>query len=359
MLFSPSPFKNNHPIKRRAFSLVEILVAVAILGVLLLVGSIPLGIAGNMTSIGNSRATSQTVAERAIVQIKSDLQRAIYVYPNDVVPGITDAAPYNGRAPYFRNSSLARDVCPLAERAGNSSRIDMLMPRTAAGVLDPKLQSDNVLVSYYCRRRDAAKPYHPIENPLVLFRAQIPFRFLDTATNALVPYTVDAAGTANARLTESRFTLDCASNAARENRELRWMTMDKRGEFNLESLCTTPPLSNTAAPTFAAHSLVLARDTALIAPNAFYLNPNQNPAPIAPDSDSYVPDVAFLTSGSNGKITDVEIRLSVGQYDADFANRRDALSATGVPIPAVPRPQVARTLVEKVNCFNVDKSSTN
>ena len=362
--------------RRNAFTLVEMMVALAVLVVLLVVMFVPLNMSSDLANIGQARANTQVAADAALDQMTGELQRAIVVFPNDHLPGVTTLAPYNANAgqngydfPFLRDAlgytsgpgGGAQNVnaCrtgvdpnnpahPALVAAGNTARIDFLLPATSAGALDVRLQPENTLVSYYCRRRDISKPFDPIENPIALFRAQMPYRqYLQAKDGSigLAPFMApDQNGAVNLRLTNDRFarraTL-CATQSATVSRELRWMTQNQFGEFDLSSLCQNPPLSGDAPPTFASHALVLPRDIAVIAPNAT--------TQITPTT-SFVPDSTFLCRDTNadGKIDVVELQLNVGQYDRNYAVRRDQGALNAVPVP-----QVSRTLSAVVRCINV------
>lgn len=353
---------------RRAFTLVEMMVALAVFLVLLVVMFVPLNLSTDLANIGTARANTQLAADQALDQITGELQRAIVVFPNDHLSGVTTLPPYNQNAgkngyffPYLRDANgyntatgaQTVKACPIGGAtiaAGNTARIDFLLPRSNFGTLDARLQPENTLVSYYFRRRDISQPFDPIDNPVVMFRAQMPYRYYATGTDGVItaePFMApDVAGAVNVRLTNDRFTrrtTDCATKPAIVSREMAWMTQNQFGEFDLAPLCVSPPISGSAQPTFGAHSLVLPRDMAVIAPNAtkdYTL------------TTSFVPDSSFLVrdNDGDGKIDAVEVKLNVGQYDKGYAVRRDQGSDKAVPIP-----QVSRTLSATIQCINVQR----
>lgn len=363
---------HSPPSRRRAFTLVEVMVALAVLVVLLVVMFVPLNMSSDLANIAQARANTQLAADTALNQMTGELQRAIVVFPNDHLAGVTTLPPYNQNAgqngyffPYLRdalgyaNGAQNVDACrggtdpnnpahPALVAAGNSARIDFLLPGTSSGSLDARIQPDNTLVSYYCRRRDISKPFDPIDNPVTLFRAQMPYRqFVQNSDGSvgLAPFPApDAPAAVNLRLTSDRFARrlsGCASQPAIARREAQWMTQNQWGEFDLAPLCQTPNVSGNAPPTFASHALVLPRDVAVVAPNA---TTNYTP------TTSFVPDSAFLCRDTNGdgKINVIEIQLNVGQYDQGYAVRRDQGALNGAPVP-----QVSRTLSAIVRCINV------
>ncbi|BCM93330.1 hypothetical protein IAD21_05221 [Abditibacteriota bacterium] len=373
--------------RRRAFTILEMLVALAVFMVLLAAVFVPIKLAGDLSGVGIARASAQQAGIDGIRQIKSDITKAIVILPNERTNGITDVYPYtlNLGYPYRRNKlgykvpsakdtsdgASTLDACQTtgtnqAVGAPNTARLDLILPaNNTQGNLDPNIRNNNVLVTYYARRRDIRKAFDPIDNPVVLFRAQIPFQYVD-ATIGTQPF--PAWGTLpsnpptppyNADLSNQRFSTLGASGC--NARSLQWLTMNQYGEFDLTPLAlpaaNASPTSSTASVlTFGSHQLVLPRETALITPNAA-TDTTATPS----NGMSLVPDTTFVCSDTNkdGKIDTVTIQLSVGQYDENSVNRRTVPSPTpgGPPGVAAPRsalqPQIARTLTETVFDPNV------
>ncbi len=365
---------------RRAFSLVEMLVALAVFLVLLTAVFVPIKLAGDLSGVATSRSTTQQAAIEGVRQIKTDISRAIVILPNDRMVGVTDTHPYvqptpvggvpatagNNGFPYLRDSAgytmpstkdAADGVSSLNACRGsasvapapNTARLDLILPAdNDKNNIDPNLRHNSVLVSYYARRRDITKAFDPIENPVVLYRAQIPFQY-NNPTSGPQPFPAWESATAfNANLSNQRFDAlsgaGCTPDAARG---LQWLTMNQYGEFDLTRLALppsgTPPVTpNNTPPVFGSHQLVLPRDTALLTPNGA---PFAAGAP-ATMGKSLVPDTTFVCSDANkdGKIDTVTIQLSVGQYDQNSVNRR----SSNQPGKSVLVPQVARTITETV-----------
>ena len=366
------PISRKLRVRRAAFTLTEMLVALAVLAVMLSVVFIPINIATNMANVGTARAGAQDAGAAALNMIRRDLQRAVRVLPNDRLAGVTDVSPYAGLIdvagtgggnvgwPYrldpngFSTATFTQNVnaCAADIRAsGNTSRLDLILPRTESAAFGAGVRGDDVLISYYCRRVDLSKPYDPIENPVTLFRAQMPYRYQyqDGATTAAESRYVPAEtpGEANLNLSNARFSQSC--NA----RELRWLTQNQWGEFDLSSLCKSfTSDTNIVEPVFGQHTRVLPTGVALIAPRAKFNTRSdaQGWAAMNAVGNSLVPEVSFLMRASGSVIDEVTIQISVGQYDADFVNRRG--SDADDPKKAL-RPQVARQLVETVRCPNV------
>ena len=299
------------------FTLVEILVALAIMSLLLTIIFVPLNQAFNFLGIGQSKTKLQQASRQTLSQIELDLKRAIYVYPNDVLPSVTNNAPFNqtptkGTAPYFETqveagitgNAAAYDVCAAIARTGSSgrvgnvSRIDMLLPDidNNGQVLSP-VTPGNYLVSYYARRLRADQPYDNMTNPIVWFRAQMPFRKNDPSNpgDFLAP---DLTTAFNVRTGSKRYPTSCTPD---DSRGSRWLVQDSRKEANLEPLCADAP---STVP--GTHTLALPRGMSLIAPGA---NLETNP--------NYQPDASFVVEDVNrdGKVDQVTINLSLEQYD--------------------------------------------
>ncbi len=379
--YSMNSFSNLRPVSpspRRAFTVLEMLVALAVFAALLAVVFVPLNLAANITGIGQARASSQNAAEQGVRQITSDLQRAIYIFPNDNILGVTNGTnaldsyiyapnlrggqPY----PYYQTANDTWNNCDANTTANaNTSRIDMILPDLPFGQVDSKLIASGVLVSYYCRRRDVTKVADPVNNPIVLYRAQIPYRYFDVDSSGATvakPFESPAvSGAYNALLTPSRYasrsdaTVGCTASAATANQNLRWLTMNKYGEFNLEPLCVSPTNNATnPQPLFGSHTAVLPRDVVLIAPYARAL-PTTSGGPTFNDIVSYVPQVTFAMSSTkaDGKIDRVNVRMTVGQYDSEYAVRRESRNAANTPRIDAPQPQIARSITVDVDCPNV------
>lgn len=288
--------RKQRNISRRGFTLVEIMVALAIFMLLLVIILVPLNMGMNLLHLGKAQADVQVASQQVIDQMRKDLTRAIYVYPNSQIYSVTgneDAPKYpygdlslisevaspgdleNSNAvpvmPYFQG-----DPCdPATERVESLSRIDMLMPAMDNGSILTPITAGPYLVTYYARRRDVNANYHPIDNPILLFRAQIPFRGdpdnpdfpigLNGAAlgNSLIPSTE----TANANVYNSRYANLAACGAA-SSTSVDWLTtMDEdTQEFNLEPL-TNQDGAATPAPVFnlyGSHVSVVPRHMGLV-----------------------------------------------------------------------------------------------
>lgn len=288
------------------FTLVEVLVGLAIMSLLLTIIFVPLNQAFNFFGIGQSRTKLQQASRQTLSQIELDLKRAIYVYPNDVLPSVTNNAPFNGFAPYYQTGPAAapgtvaaQDVCAsTTTRVGNVSRIDMLLPDidNNGQVLSP-VTPGNYLVSYYARRLRADQPYDNVTNPIVWFRAQMPFRKNDPADPG--DFLASGSTTAyNVRTGSKRYPTSCTPD---DSRGSRWLVQDSRKEADLEPLCRDAP---STVP--GTHTLALPRGMSLIAPGA---NLETNP--------NYQPDASFVVEDVNrdGKVDQVTINLALEQYD--------------------------------------------
>ena len=295
--------------KRGAFTLVEVLVALAVMMVMMTIILVPINMGMNVFHIGKARAEVQQANQLVIGQLAAELKQAVHVFPNEEMPGITDKSPYSsapyvltdGSQPYydtnFQNTGAAKGVA-------NTSRLDFLLPAVGnnGAILTPPV-ANNYIVTYYARRLDTARPYDVFNNPIVLWRAQYPYRN-DNITSANTADLVD--------LGTNRYTPSVAN----------WLTQDK-GEPNLAPQSSV----NNTAVVSASHTQITPRDMVLVAPNA------QSGTSLQPDS-SFICDDA----NGDGKIDRVTISLLLGKYDsigADGDKRQQIRSMQTVALPNI------------------------
>ena len=319
---------NSSRRRKGGFSLVEMLVAVGILAVLLVIILVPIRLAVDSMSIGKSRANLQQTAQAAMQQIETDIRRAIHVFPNAPTRGITDRAPYSLdgtlQPPYFRSlnapapnadqTQSSIGVCSAAtdvERWANTSRLDLLLPdRDSDGNLKIPVQPGDAIVTYYARRQKQgtdAPAYDVLDNPVMLFRAQFPFRNGDESR---FPQT--ATQPRNADTTSNRYSDSCA-NAALRNTETRWLSHNFAGEANLEPLAIDADQSGPLV--LGTHNPIIPSGTALVTPKA-------NDFPTL--EESLVPTTSFACQDTDGdgKIDRVTVNLAVEEYDSGNADVR-------------------------------------
>jgi hypothetical protein len=275
---------------------------------------VPINLAINMLHVGKMEVNVRGATQEVIDRMRDDLKRAIYVFPND-----TDShPPYNGYPPYFTG-----DPCNL-DRVSNLSRIDLLLPDTNDhdGVYAPVIPS-YYIVTYYARRLDTSKDYQPITNPIVLFRAQIPFRgspdcpacLIDGNGTAVQPSTSGELYPSNKSLNANVFTgrynhlADCGTaNAAAVNRSAEWLTQSATGEPNLE------PLTQGTADAFklyGSHTNLLSSGMGL-----------STRIPYRNSVASYErPDTSFICKDTDGDglIDQVTVKLAVYLVDSEQA----------------------------------------
>ncbi|MEO6908387.1 MAG: prepilin-type N-terminal cleavage/methylation domain-containing protein, partial [Abditibacteriaceae bacterium] len=286
-------YKNEsqrRPDSRRGFTLVEVLVALAIFVLLLVIILVPLNMGFTMLHLGKTKVDVQTTTQRVIDRMRGDLTKAIYVYPNDVVPTVTGIPtspklPYGDPAliaagatsvpvnPYFDADpcTALSETTPPQGRVSNLSRIDMLLPETNNGnILSPVIPS-YYIVTYYARRRDVTQGYQSIDNPIVLYRAQIPFRgstvpapplpnsshpdyLIKNDGTPVQPQTTGevylSSDTLNANIYDSRYANlgACGSNSTSVNRSAAWLQQSADGEPNLEPLTNENGAATPATP---------------------------------------------------------------------------------------------------------------
>jgi|GEM_PF-2269842 len=286
-------------VSRRAFTLIEIMVALAIFMLLLVIILVPLNMGMNLLHLGKAKADVQSASQQVIDQMRGDLTRAIYVYPNASIysvtgnenapkypygdisqidevanpPGTTNTNPVPVE-PYFKGDPCAGGFDPETDRVENLARIDMLMPAMDNGSILKPIVPGTYLVTYYARRRDVDKAYHPIDNPILLFRAQVPFRGDPTNPDlpigadgaALATAAITTANTVNANVYNSRYA-NLAACGTGSSRSVAWLTEDENtGEPNLEPLtdedgAATPA---TAFNLYGSHVSVVPRNMGLV-----------------------------------------------------------------------------------------------
>ncbi|RYZ78455.1 MAG: hypothetical protein EOP04_29695 [Proteobacteria bacterium] len=123
----------------------------------------------------------------------------------------------------------------------------ILARRDASGNLKSPIEAGEVLVSYYPRRLDVTQPYDPIDNPVELFRAEIPFRVFNATTG--IPSAVQEGSYDNAAVGSVRYPTSCGSDDEEKSRQSLWLAHNYWGEANLESLTkqsTTAPITKSS-----------------------------------------------------------------------------------------------------------------
>ena len=362
--------QRNFPLRRtrhsrRAFTLVEVLVAVGILAILLVIIVLPLRLGFDSFNKGNAQTLTQSALQSTLTDMEKDLRQAVYVFPNARVAGITNKAPYtddpgntnplgakNARLPYYLSTNTADTVEPITVVCGsnvinwsNPSRVDMIQVRRddKGNVLTPLAPSYNI-VTYYARRQQMDKPYDPVDNPVVMYRAEYPAFGIVTATSAPGPLRV-ASGGFNAKIDIDRINFkagaptatECApANSAATARSSQWLSHNYFGETDLLPLVKIARANVTSgAPEYRAasgydisnldasysHSLAIPRGLALEATNGY-----RALGPVASAAEALVPDTSFTTTDTDGdgKIDRVTISLSLASFEVGAQGQFDA-----------------------------------
>jgi prepilin-type N-terminal cleavage/methylation domain-containing protein len=339
--------------KRGGFTLIEILVAVAIMAVLLTVILVPLRLGFETTAIGKSRSDVQQQAELVLTQIGNDLRKSQFVYANSRIPGISDGSdtvsPCSSPAypegannvnndwqfrPYVisdnandnkSTSPSTYGVCSTISNGtsgvrgwNNLSRIDMLQQRRSSNgtTLNSSVGQD-FIVTYYTRRFDLTKPFDIIDNPIVLFRAQIPFRERNQGDGPGQQWISPKTGVANAEIDWTRYPARIGSCTTPLNSQFLWITHNYFGEADLQPLTDDTTSSGTTFVVPGAHTLVTPRDMSLVAPRASLGG-----------SEAYVPELSFQEASSDGKRVDrVTVTMTLAQYDSSGAGLTNGQAA--------------------------------
>jgi prepilin-type N-terminal cleavage/methylation domain-containing protein len=355
------------PNRKGGFTLVEIMVAIAIMSLLFAVILVPLRLGFDSFNAGRAQSEVQIQAQVTVQQIANDLRKAQFIFPNTFVPGVSkgdnsssncSVAGYKSDLtwnylPYVK-SELETDtdpplnsfgalpaygVCSSTTRVkswGNPSRIDMLQLRR--GDNGQTLNSgagQDFIVSYYARRLDVSKAYDVVDNPVVLFRAQIPYR---NRTNGQpgAPYTL-SSNRFNAQIDWTAYpspigdTTSCSTTGSEDlNRSFNWISHSFWGEANLEPLSAQASATNVVG----AHTLVTPRDMGLVTPRSSIIDGT----PSADEKDALVPELSFVEESTNGtRINRVTINMTLARYDS-----AGAIGTNGQP--AAQRVRVSQTV---------------
>lgn len=288
------------------------MVAVALFAVLMIVVFVPLTQAARFLSVGRTRAGLQQSADQTMSQLQRDLQRAIYVYPNDKLPGVTDKEPYLSSDPTRNNKGFPyiQQGEPLATRGvGNTSRIDMLLPDLGPnGQVKYPITPAKYIVTYYTSRLNTTKPADAYTNPVVLVRAQYPYADRDGDKSSFTTNTID---TTNLRYGST------AKNG--------WLTQGGAtlhpDEFDLSGLSlndVTTPTASLNPFVIASFAVVTPRNIALVTPVVAPKIDTADPM----KSDRLNPNTSFNCADVNGdgKIDQVTVNLTITQFDQQVTN---------------------------------------
>ena len=323
----------------RAFTIIEMMVALGILAILLVIIVLPLRLGFDSFNAGNARSLTQSSLDSTMTQFEMDLRQAVYVFPNTRVPGVTDKAPYNNKLPYYLSTDATQTKEPGGGTVANGiacagaanvkdwsdpARIDMIQVRrdSNGNVLTPLAPSYNI-VTYYARRQQLENPYDPIDNPVVMYRAEYPAFGLTAADGSPLPLQV-SSGAFNARIDFDRNT--SCSNATMDNRSSLWLSHNVYGEADLLPLTKITQADVPASFDLSnqlssySHSLAIPRGLALQVSNGYRIADGKF-APVAPVADKQpdaplVPDTTFTCADTNndGKIDRVTISLALASF---------------------------------------------
>lgn len=330
--------RGRKPLARAGFTLVEIMVALTILLLMLAIIFVPLNLGTRFFSIGNSRSHLQQAAQLTLNQITNDLHQAIYVYPNDVLAGVTTNSPYTNNspiigAPYYQSTSTTAPevfvysgntatpnsiICGGHTPVGNTSRLDFVLPYKPNDTPTPNATPNSApytptrpapyLTTYYARRLNAGDTattpvaYDAVDNPIVLFRAQCPL--------------FDGFHRGSINLTSSRYPAS-GSCSTTDDRYSVWLAQSVYGEPNLEPMADDGYVDSTSGSpaVVGTHLLITPRGMSLLAPHAL------DDKAETPKPQSYVPETSFVCEDTNGdgKIDRVRINLALGEFDQSGA----------------------------------------
>ena len=314
---------------RRGFTLIEVMVALAILSLLLVILFVPLNLGVNMTQIGTANADTQQAAQTTMNRIVKELSPATFVFPNQRMVGITDKAPYTNNTktgesigyPFYQANGTNADACSGLTPVENTSRLSFLLPRIDedSTVTDRRANSYSI-VTYYARREDptaVAAKYDAETNPLGLYRSRLPYKRNDDT-----PY--PNANTPQALVNNERYpsTADCTNNVARANNGARWLVQNELGEPLLKNFDT--PSSDVISSPAAATDTVPFSDSRITPKGAGLYAPAATPLDPVTTPPSFKPETTFICedTNNNGIIDRVTITLVMGKYDNNGSQNR-------------------------------------
>lgn len=361
---------------RRAFTLVEILVALAIFALMLAIILVPLRLGLNSFNTGNAQAGVQAAASTTTSAMERELRTAVYVFPNAAIPGVSDKAPYDRKdtdnmlhfqslpyvqvnKPFYDANNPANSlinnlnqisgnngVCDVATNptattakpVANLSRLDFLVPRMSSnGSVQTPLSPEYYLVSYYARRLDPAQPFDATSNPWVLCRAQMPYS-VKVGSSGVVDY-AGADGVSNSTYKNvetgaGRYPLstDCSSAAAKTSFNIasRWLVQDKDGQPLLGATFsnTDKDIAKDVLPaTTGSTSSTTRGSDSLLTPQGMALALNTSARPTT--------TFACEDTNSDGKIDRVTVRLALSNLSGDGQTRRGQPLSVNQGLPQV------------------------
>lgn len=166
--------------RQRAFTLIEILISVAILG--LMVGIIfrPLLMGVEVLSVGRAERQAQRVAQDVVDRLSGELRTAVRVYSNLGTFDLTTGTAAGGK---WRTAQTERLSFVPAATDATGRALTPLQPATD-GLGRPQV------VTYWVMRNALDQPYDPLHNPRRLWRAVSYYNPFVSADPALAGYPV-------------------------------------------------------------------------------------------------------------------------------------------------------------------------
>ncbi|MCC7494606.1 MAG: type II secretion system protein [Fimbriimonadaceae bacterium] len=159
------------------FTLIEILVSLAILGILMVLLMRPVLMGLEVLSIGRGEQQSQVISRQVVNQLNDDLQGALKAYSNLTCYDLSTAGGVRWRTVQTARLDL---VLPARDAQGK-----LLTPPHAANVGGNPDQP--VVVSYWRMRHDPQREYDPQLNPYRLYRAVHSYDATALANTARTP----------------------------------------------------------------------------------------------------------------------------------------------------------------------------
>ncbi|MGD9495061.1 MAG: PilW family protein [Armatimonadota bacterium] len=172
---------------RQGFTLIEVLVVLAILVILFALLFAPMIASLDMVTLGQSRVTMQNAVRTAMEEMRREISNAMYIYPT---PGVTlkGADGLLGTGDDVRLANYSEIVFVTPERTATGQLAQPLAPRTdgAGNILATRLRAALV---------DETQPYSE-DNPFVLVREEGYYTRNEDATRVWWDFT-NVGGAAN------------------------------------------------------------------------------------------------------------------------------------------------------------------
>jgi len=228
--------------------------------------------------------------------------------------GVDTIDPDPTKPAFYNTAGATANACNSnSGGTSNLSRLDMIVAKTDGNSLITPIQPSYYIVSYYARRRDITKDYQPIDNPVILYRAQIPyynqngsnFNYLTPTGDILLAGTVPGpSNVVNADTTNNRYGINCSDRGS------WWLAESKFGESNLQPLTEGVGATNSDPFTlYGSHVSMLPTDIGMVTGVDYRGYNDQTPPQLVTTYTQ--PKSTFICADTNRDGVIDEVRLNV------------------------------------------------